>query len=81
MLISVRKTNNLKEQPRVTKCRNYAKYDPTIFCSDLRKVLQDTVLSSTNVDEAWSLWKYNFTVECYKHAPLNEKEIRGRNCP
>ena len=38
MLISVRKINNLKEQPRVTKCRNFAKYDPTIFCSDLRKV-------------------------------------------
>ena len=32
--------------------------------------------SSTNVDEAWSLWKYNFTVECYKHAPLNDKKIK-----
>ena len=57
MLISVRKINNLKEQPRVIKCRNYAKYDPTIFCSDLKKVPCSTVLSSTNVGEAWSLWK------------------------
>ena len=55
MLISVRKINNFKEQPRVIKCRNYAKYDPTIFCSDLKKVPWDSVLSSTNVDEAWSL--------------------------
>ena len=54
MLISVRKINNLKEQPRVIKCRNYAKYDPTIFCSDLKKVPWDTVLSLANVDEAWS---------------------------
>ena len=38
MLISVRKINNLKEQPRVIKCRNYAKYDPKIFCSDLKKI-------------------------------------------
>ena len=38
MLISVRKINNLKEQPRVIKCRNYTKYDPKIFCSDLKKV-------------------------------------------
>ena len=51
MLISVRKINNLKEQPRVIKCRNYAKYDPKIFCSDLKKIPWDTVLSSTNVDE------------------------------
>ena len=36
---------------------------------------------STNVDEAWSLWKYNFTAECYKHAPLIDKKVRGRNCP
>ena len=34
---------------------HYAKYDPTIFCSDLKKVPWDTVLSSTNVNEAWSL--------------------------
>ena len=51
MLISVRKINNLKEQPRVIKCRNYTKYDPKIFCSDLKKIPWDTVLSSTNVDE------------------------------
>ena len=81
MLISVRKINNLKEQPRVIKCRNYAKYDPTIFCSDLKEVPWDTVLSLTNVDEAWSLWKYNFTAECDKHAPLIDKKVRGRNCP
>ena len=81
MLISVRKINNLNEQPRVMKCRNYAKYDPTIFCSDLKKVPWDNVLSLTNVDEAWSLWKYNFTAECDKHAPLIDKKVRGRNCP
>ena len=81
MLISLRKINNLKEQPRVIKCRNYAKYDPTIVCSDLKKVPWDTVLSSTNVDEAWSWWKYKFMAECDKHAPLNDKTVRGRNCP
>ena len=79
MLISLREIDNLKEQPHVIKCRNYAKYDPTIFCIDLKKVPWDTVLSSTNVDEAWSLWKYNFTAECDKHAPLIEKKVRGRN--
>ena len=36
---------------------------------------------STNVNEAWSLWKYNFTAECYKHAPLIDKKVRGRYCP
>ena len=81
MLISVRKINNLKEQPRVIKCRNYAKYDRIIFCSDLKKVPWDTVLSLTNVDEAWSLWKYNFTAVCDKHAPLIDRKVRGRNCP
>ena len=81
MLISVRKINNLKEQPRVIKCRNYAKYDPIIFFSDLKKVPWDTVLSLTNVDEAWSLWKYNFTAVCDKHAPLIDRKVRGRNCP
>ena len=63
------------------KCRNYAKYNPTIFCSDLKKVLWDTVLCSTNVDEAWSLGKYNFTAECDKHALLIDKKARGHNCP
>ena len=27
------------------------------------------------------MWKYNFTAECYKHAPLIDKKIRGRYCP
>ena len=82
MLISVRKINNFKEQPRVPiKCRNYAKYDPTIFYSDLKKISRDAVLCSTNVEEAWSLWKCNFKAECDKHAPLIDKKVRGRNCP
>ena len=81
MLITVRKINNFKERPRVIKCRNYAKYDPTIFCNDLKKVPWDTVLSLTNVDEAWSLWKYNFAAVCDKHAPLIDKKVRGCNRP
>ena len=27
------------------------------------------------------MWKYNFTAECYKHAPLIDKKVRGRYCP
>ena len=39
------------------------------------------MLCSTNVEEAWSLWKCNFKAECDKHAPLIDKKVRGRNCP
>ena len=39
------------------------------------------MLCSTNVEEAWSLWKCNFRAECDKHAPLIDKKVRGRNCP
>ncbi|KAL9964736.1 hypothetical protein ACROYT_G028416 [Oculina patagonica] len=74
MLISVRKINNCKELTRGIKCRNYAKYDPTNFCSDLKKVPWDTVLSSTSVDEPGLCGSATSRL-CDKHSPLIDKKI------
>ena len=57
MLIAVRKINACKPPPRTIECRNYAKYNSSAFCDDLRDIPWDVVLKERNVNTAWSNWK------------------------
>ena len=44
MLIAVRKINACKLPPRTIECRNYAKYNPSAFCDDLRDIPWDGLI-------------------------------------
>ncbi|CAH3170091.1 unnamed protein product [Pocillopora meandrina] len=81
MLIAVRKINACKLPPRTIECRNYAKYNPSAFCDDLRDIPWDDVLKERNVNTAWSNWKELFLNVCDRHAPYKRKIVRGVKCP
>lgn len=71
--------------------RNYAKYDSTKFCEDLKKIdwkLQNDSASRDSgnefdsVDGQWQYFKLNFLAVSDKHAPFIQKKIRSiNNCP
>ena len=75
MLIAVRKINACKLPPRTIECRNYAKYNPSAFCDDLRDIPWDDVLKERNVNTAWSNWKELFLNVCDRHAPYKRKIV------
>ena len=81
MLIAVRKINACKLSPRTIEWRNYAKYNPSAFCDDLRDIPWDDVLKERNVNTAWSNWKELFLNVCDRHAPYKRKIVRGVKCP
>ena len=49
-----RKLNNVKFKPRIITCRNFAKYDPKLFCEDVNSANLEDVYSSNSVNEAWA---------------------------
>ena len=76
-----RKLNNVKFKPRIITCRNFAKYDPKLFCEDLKSANLEDVYSSNSVNEAWASFR-DILQRCIdKHAPLISKKIKGRLCP
>lgn len=76
-----RKLHDVKYQPRVITCRNYANYNPQLFCDDLRSKDFGNVFASSCVNRAWSFLK-NTLQQCIdKHAPLIEKKVKGRLRP
>ena len=81
MLVAVRKINACKQPPRTIECRNYAKYNPSAFCDDLRDIPWDVVLKERNVNTALRKWKELFLNVCNRHAPYKRKIVRGVKCP
>ena len=81
MFFAVRKINACKLPLRTIECRNYAKYNPSTFCDNLRDIPWDDVLKERNVNTAWSNWKELFLNVCDRHAPYKRKIVRGVKCP
>ena len=75
MLIAVRKINACKLPTSTIEWRNYAKYNPSAFCDDLRDIPWDDVLKERNVNTAWSNWKELFLNVCDRHAPYKRKIV------
>ena len=63
------------------KCRNYARYDKETFNEDLQSASWVSVLSSSDVNLAWSSFKNIFLQICDRHVPLLTKKVRGRQNP
>ena len=81
MVGCVRKMNSLKFQARTIKCRNYAKYNKEAFNNDLRSASWDLVLTSSDVNIAWTNFKRVFLEICDRHVPLLTKKVRGSQNP
>ena len=81
MVGCVRKMNSLKFQARAIKCRNYARYDKETFNMDLQSASWVSVLSSSDVNLAWSSFKNIFLQICDRHVPLLTKKVRGSQNP
>lgn len=85
----IRKLNWVKTPPEVKCFRNYAKYDPSKFCDDLRNVdwngnensHDETNVNNVCVDNAWSRFKAIFLQVADRHAPFIQKRVRGCDCP
>ena len=76
-----RKLNNVKFNPRIITCRNFANYDPKLFCEELNSANLEDVYSSISVNEAWASLRDTLQRCIDKHAPLTSKKVRGRLCP
>ena len=75
MVGCVRKMNSLKFQTRTIKCRNYAKYNKEAFNNDLWSASWDVVLTSSDVNFAWTNFKRIFLEICDRHMPLLTNEL------
>ena len=49
-----RKLNNVKSNPRIITCRNFANYNPKLFCEELNSANLEDVYSSISVNKAWA---------------------------
>lgn len=61
-----RKLNNVKFNPRILMCRNFANYSANF----------EKVYSSVGVTEAWASFR-----DILQHGPLIIKKVKGRLCP
>ena len=76
-----RKLHNVKFNPRIITCRNFANYDPKLFCEELTSANFEEVYSSTCVNKVWAFFRDILQRRIDKHAPLISKEVKGRLCP
>ena len=76
-----RRLNNVKFNPRIITYRNFADYDPELFCEKLNSANLDDVYSSISVNEAWTSLRDVLQWCIDKHAPLITKKVKGRLCP
>ena len=73
-----RKLHNVKYQPRVITCRNYANYNPQLFCDDLRSKVFGNVFTSSCLNTAWAFLKNSLQQCIDKHTPLIEKKVKRK---
>ena len=52
LIVCARKLNNVKFNPRIITCRNFANYDPKLFCEELNSANLDDIYLSISVKEA-----------------------------
>ena len=76
-----RKLNNVKFNPRIITCRNFANYDPKLFCKELNSANLEDVYLSISVNEVWASLRDTLQRCIDKHAPLISKKVKGRLCP
>ena len=77
----IRKMHTMKYKPRKILVRDYKKYDPVKFKSDLRNIPWENCFSESDYNSAWKVYKNYLTDTINKHAPLTKRMIKGRDTP
>ena len=77
---AIRKINCSKFVPRKIRTRSFAHFHVTGY-KDLKNASWYQVYNITNPNTAWNKFKQILVSIIDKHAPLIEKQVRGRNCP
>ena len=77
----IMKKNNRKFIPRVIYKRNYSKYNVDNFKQDLQNQPWTKATREDNVHNGWKTFTSLLKTVIDKHAPLEKKKIRGRDCP
>ena len=77
MVGCARKLNSIKQPSRDILCRNYANYNPALFCEDIKREGFEEIYSETCIYSA--LEKFNSIVNrnIDKHAPVIKKKGKG----
>ena len=76
-----RKLHNVKFNPRIITSRNFANYNPKLFCEELTSANFEEVYSSTCVNKVWAFFRDILQRRIDKHAPLVSKEVKDQLCP
>ena len=77
----IHKKHSIKYQCKKINSRNYSKYNRDEFKSDLRKIPWEKCFQQTDFNTAWNLFKSYVINTVNKHAPVIEKNVRGKECP
>ena len=62
----------VKFQSKTITRRNYANYNPKVFCDDLKSVNFEVVLSKACINQAWLQVNEILTFYINMHAPLTK---------
>ena len=62
----------VKFQSKTITCRNYANYNPKVFCDELKSVNFEVVLSKACINQAWLQVNEILTFYINMHAPLTK---------
>lgn len=82
MTYCVRKINWKRFTPLLKTVRNYAKYEASAFCKDLKELFSaDCPNTDGTTEELWNEFKTAFNTIADTHVPYIQRKIRGINSP
>ena len=81
MVGCTRKLNSIKQPSRDILCRNYANYNPALFCEDIKSEGFEEIYSKTCINSALEKFNSILNRNIDKHAPVIKKRVKGRLCP
>eukprot|EP00794_Sanderia_malayensis_P017903 gene17903-19681_t len=76
-----RKMHTQKHQPRKTFSRNYSSYQLDAYKNDINSVNWREILSNSDFNCAWNIFKGTLFTIINKHAPQKVKMVRGKPAP
>ena len=91
LVYCIRKMNCKRSSGQTKSFRNYARYNSSAFCDDLRGIDWEKQINSTLperlnvnlsvIDRMWLNFKSAFISVVDRHAPVINKRVRGIDCP
>ena len=76
-----RQMHTQKYQPHKTISRTYSNYQPDVYKIDINSVNWREILSTSDFNCKWNIFKDTIIKIINKHAPQKEKMVRGKPAP